>query len=61
MTKASNEDSLLGHLFHHQYVSDFDDFGTNQKRLQRASQWYQNHQNPMHIEDEESWKFLQIY
>ena len=35
----------------HQYLSDFYDFGTIRKRLKRASKWYQNHKNPIHIDD----------
>ena len=52
MTNPSNDDELVGRLLHHQYESDFYDFGVILKRISRAFEWYQGHENLMRTENE---------
>ena len=50
---------LVCNLLHRQYLSDFNDLGTILKPLKRAIEWYQDHKNPISIDDEEGAKLIQ--
>ena len=49
---------LACNLLHRQYLSDFNDLGTILKPLKRAIEWYQDHKNPISIDDEEGCKLI---
>ena len=49
---------LVCRILHDQYLSVFYDLGTILKPFLRAIEWYQDHQNPISIDDEEGAKLI---